>query len=153
MKIIKAVDRANELRIKSLFQRIKKIVNNKFGNIQIGLLGITFKPNTDDVRESPGIKLARDLSQTKAKIRIFDPQGMKNAKKILPKSIKFTNDEYEVVKNSSVLVIVTEWNQFKNLDLLKVKKLMKKPIILDLRNIYSKEIIKKGFQYHSIGNN
>ena len=153
LKIIKAVDKANDLRIKSLFQRIKKIVNNKFGNIQIGLLGITFKPNTDDVRESPGIKLARDLSQTKAKIRIFDPQGMKNAKKILPKSIKFTNDEYEVVKNSSLLVIVTEWNQFKNLDLLKVKKLMKKPIILDLRNIYSKEIIKKGFQYHSIGNN
>jgi UDPglucose 6-dehydrogenase len=153
LKIIKAVDRANDLRIKFLFQRIKKILKNKFNNIEIGLLGISFKPNTDDVRESPGIKLVRDLSQTKAKIKIFDPQGMKNAKKVLPKSIKFSNDEYEVAKNSNLLVIVTEWNQFKNLDLLKVKKLMKKPVILDLRNIYSKKIIKLGFQYHSIGNN
>jgi UDPglucose 6-dehydrogenase len=153
LKIVKAVDKVNELRIKSLFQRIKKIVKNKFNNIQIGLLGISFKPNTDDVRESPGIKLAKDLSRTKAKIKIYDPKGMENAKKELSKSIEFCNDEYEVVKNSSLLVIITEWNQFKNLDLSKVKKLMKKPVILDLRNIYSKEITQLGFQYYSIGNN
>ena len=153
LKIIKAVDSANELRIKSLFKRIKKITKGKFNNIEVGLLGISFKPNTDDIRQSPGIKLAKDLSKTKAKIKIYDPQGMKNAKKELPKFIKFCNNEYEVAQNSNLLVIVTEWNQFKNLDLLKVKKLMKKPVILDLRNIYSKEITKLGFQYHSIGNN
>ena len=78
---------------------------------------------------------------------------MANAKKELSKSIDFCKDEYEVVNNSSLLVIVTEWNQFKNLDLKKIKKLMKKPVILDLRNIYSKEIINNGFQYYSIGNN
>jgi len=89
LKIIKAVDRANELRIKSLFQRIKKILKNNFTNIQIGLLGISFKPNTDDVRESPGIKLAKDLSKTKAKIKISDPKGMENAKKELSKFVKF----------------------------------------------------------------
>ena len=115
LKIIKAVDKANDLRIKSLFQRIKKIVKNKFNKIEIGLLGISFKPNTDDVRESPGIKLARDLSKTKAKIKIFDPQAMENAKKELPKSIEFCKDEYEALKNTSLLIIVTEWNQFKNL--------------------------------------
>ena len=153
LTIVKAVDRANELRIKSLFQRIKKITKNKFNNIQIGLLGISFKPNTDDVRESPGLKLAKDLSRTKAKIKIYDPKGMENAKKELPKSIEFCNDEYEVAENSNLLVIVTEWNEFKSLDLLKIKKLMKKPVILDLRNIYSKEITKFGFQYYSIGNN
>jgi len=153
LKIIKAVDRANELRIKSLFQRIKKILKNNFTNIQIGLLGISFKPNTDDVRESPGIKLAKDLSKTKAKIKISDPKGMENAKKELSKSVEFCENEYDVIKDSSLLVIVTEWNQFKNLDLLKIKKLMKKPVILDLRNIYSKEITQNGFQYHSIGNN
>jgi len=153
LTIIKAVDRANESRIKSLFQRIKKITKNKFNNIQIGLLGISFKPNTDDVRESPGLKLAKDLSRTKAKIKIYDPKGMENAKKELPKSIEFCNDEYEVAENSNLLVIVTEWNQFKNLDLLKIRKLMKIPVILDLRNIYSKEITKNGFKYHSIGNN
>ena len=153
LKIVKAVDIANELRIKFLFQRIKKILKNKFNNVQIGLLGISFKPNTDDIRESPGIKLTKDLVRTKAKIKIYDPQGMENAKKELAKSIEFSSDEYEVAKNSNLLVIVTEWNQFKNLDLLKVKKLMKKPVILDLRNIYSKKIIKLGFQYHSIGNN
>mgnify|MGYP000439252625 FL=1 len=153
LTIIKAVDRANESRIKSLFQRIKKIIKNKFNNIQIGLLGISFKPNTDDVRESPGLKLAKDLSRTKAKIKIYDPKGMENAKKELPKSIEFCNDEYEVAENSNLLVIVTEWNQFKNLDLLKIRKLMKIPVILDLRNIYSKEIIKDGFKYYSIGNN
>ena len=153
LKIIKAVDKANDLRIKSLFQRIKKIVKNKFNKIEIGLLGISFKPNTDDVRESPGIKLARDLSKTKAKIKIFDPQAMENAKKELPKSIEFCKDEYEALKNTSLLIIVTEWNQFKNLDLSKIKKIMKKPVILDLRNIYSKEISKLGFKYHSIGNN
>ena len=153
LTIIKAVDRANESRIKFLFQRIKKITKNKFNNIQIGLLGISFKPNTDDVRESPGLKLAKDLSKTKAKIKIYDPKGMENAKKELPKSIEFCNDEYEVAENSNLLVIVTEWNQFKNLDLLKIRKLMKIPVILDLRNIYSKEIIKDGFKYYSIGNN
>ena len=153
LTIIKAVDRANESRIKSLFQRIKKIIKNKFNNIQIGLLGISFKPNTDDVRESPGLKLAKDLSKTKAKIKIYDPKGMENAKKELPKSIEFCNNEYEVAENSNLLVIVTEWNQFKNLDLLKIRKLMKKPVILDLRNIYSKEITQNGFKYHSIGNN
>ena len=153
LKIIKAVDKANESRIRSLFQRIKKIAKNQFNNTQIGILGISFKPNTDDVRESPGIKLAKDLSRTKAKVKIYDPRGMENAKKELPKSIQFCGDEYEVAKNSSLLVIVTEWNQFKNLDLLKIKKLMKKPVILDLRNIYSKEIIKIGFEYYSIGNN
>ena len=153
LTIIKAVDSANESRIKFLFQRIKKIIKNKFNNIQIGLLGISFKPNTDDVRESPGIKLAKDLSRTKAKIKIYDPKGMENAKKELPKSIEFCNDEYEVAENSNLLVIVTEWNEFKSLDLLKIKKLMKKAVILDLRNIYSKEITKHGFQYHSIGNN
>ena len=153
LTIIKAVDRANESRIKSLFQKIKKITKNKFNNIQIGLLGISFKPNTDDVRESPGLKLAKDLSRTKAKIKIYDPKGMENAKKELPKSIEFCNNEYEVAENSNLLVIVTEWNEFKSLDLLKIKKLMKKPVILDLRNIYSKEITKFGFQYYSIGNN
>ena len=153
LTIIKAVDRANESRIKSLFQKIKKITKNKFNNIQIGLLGISFKPNTDDVRESPGLKLAKDLSRTKAKIKIYDPKGMENAKKELPKSIEFCNNEYEVAENSNLLVIVTEWNQFKNLDLLKIRKLMKIPVILDLRNIYSKEIIKDGFKYYSIGNN
>ena len=93
------------------------------------------------------------MSQTKAKIKIFDPQGMKNAKKALPKSVEFSNDEYEVAKNSNLLVIITEWDQFKNLDLLKIKKIMKKPAILDLRNIYSKKIIQNGFEYYSIGNN
>ena len=153
LKIAKAVDRANDLRVKSLFQRVKKITKNKFNNIQICLLGISFKPNTDDVRESPGIKLAKDLGRTKAKLKIYDPQGMDNAKKELPKSVEFCNDEYQALKNTNLLIIITEWNQFKNLDLLKVKKLMKKPIILDLRNIYSKDIVKLGFQYHSIGNN
>ena len=153
LKIAKAVDRANDLRVKSLFQRVKKITKNKFNNIQICLLGISFKPNTDDVRESPGIKLAKDLVRTKAKLKIYDPQGMDNAKKELPKSVEFCNDEYQALKNTNLLIIITEWNQFKNLDLLKVKKLMKKPIILDLRNIYSKDIVKLGFQYYSIGNN
>ena len=78
---------------------------------------------------------------------------MENAKKELSKSVEFCENEYDVIKDSSLLVIVTEWNQFKNLDLLKIKKLMKKPVILDLRNIYSKEITQNGFQYHSIGNN
>tara|TARA_B100000315_G_C14557565_1_gene578916 strand:- start:25 stop:1353 length:1329 start_codon:yes stop_codon:yes gene_type:complete len=153
LKIVKAVDLANELRIKSLFKRIKEITKNKFNKIEIGLLGISFKPNTDDIRQSPAIKLAKDLSKTKAKIKIYDPKGMENAKNELPKSIKFCNDEYEVAENSNLLVVITEWNQFKNLNLSKIKKIMKKPIILDLRNIYSKEVKKLGFQYYSIGNN
>ena len=78
---------------------------------------------------------------------------MNNAKKELPKTVKFYQDKYEVAKGSSLLVIITEWSQFKNLNFLKIKKLMKKPVILDLRNIYSKKITKKGFQYYSIGNN
>ena len=154
LKIVKAVDLANENRIKSLFERTKKIIKNKFNNTQIGILGITFKPNTDDIRQSPALKLVQDLIRTKAKVKIYDPQGMENAKKELPKSTEFCDDEYSVAKDSDILLFLTEWNQFKSLNLSKIKQLLKKPIIFDLRNIYNRKEMKKyGFKYYSIGNN
>jgi len=118
---------------------------------QIGILGLSFKQNSDDIRESSSIDIIKILLREGAKIKCFDPLAMENAKKILP-DIIYCDNEYEVAEGSDCLVIVTEWNQFRNLDLLRIKKLLKTPILLDLRNLYEPENVKKlGFIYEGVG--
>jgi UDPglucose 6-dehydrogenase len=119
----------------------------------LGILGISFKPNTDDIRSAPSIDIIKALCLEGAAIRVYDPSAMKKAKEVLKlDTVTFCRGPYEVAAGSDALVLVTEWDEFKKLDFLKLKKLLKRPLIIDGRNIYEpKEVEKFGFTYISLG--
>ena len=149
-KSLKAVVSVNNRQRELMVEKIKHLVGD-LKEKQIGILGLSFKQNSDDIRESSSIDIIKILLREGAKIKCFDPLAMENAKKILP-DIIYCDNEYEVAEGSDCLVIVTEWNQFRNLDLLRIKKLLKTPILLDLRNLYEPENVKKlGFIYEGVG--
>ena len=118
----------------------------------MAVLGLTFKPNTDDMRDAPSIPLITALHDMGATVRAFDPVGMEQAKKVLPE-VNYCDDEYECAQGADALVIVTEWEQFRALDLDRLKQAMAgKPAIVDLRNVYvPEEMVQRGFIYESIG--
>ncbi len=123
------------------------IIKNKV----IGILGLAFKPNTDDMRNAPSIDIIQTLQDEGAKIKAFDPHAMENAKKIL-KDITYCEDPYTLAKSCDALVLLTEWPQFKNLDFKKIRRLMRQPIIFDGRNLYShKNLAHLGFEYYGMG--
>jgi UDPglucose 6-dehydrogenase len=121
----------------------------------LAILGLAFKPNTDDMRESPAIAICEYLAERGAKMRVYDPAAMNEAKWRLASikdSIFFAADEYDAIENADALVIVTEWNQFRNLDLCRIKKLLSGPWFFDLRNIYKPEEVQAaGLHYSGIG--
>lgn len=119
---------------------------------KIAVWGLSFKPNTDDLREAPSIVIIQELIQKGFVVTAYDPVASINAQRLLGTRITFARDPYEAVRNANALVILTEWNEFKQIDLKKVKDKMKTPLIFDGRNIYKPEIMKKlGFSYYSIG--
>ncbi len=129
----------------------KKIINNAPGK-KLAILGLSFKPNTDDVREAPSLYIIDDLLKAGFEIKVYDPAATENVKKIMADKIKYVKDPYQAIEKADALVIVTEWNEFKQIDLSKVKKLLNQPYIFDGRNIYLTETMKKlGFKYFSIG--
>ena len=147
---LKAVVSANKRQRELMVEKIKRLVGDLKGK-QIGILGLAFKQNTDDIRESSSIDIIKILLGEEAKIKCFDPLAMDNTKKILP-DIIYCENEYEVAEGSDCLVIATEWNQFRNLDLLKIKGLLKTPILIDLRNLYEPAQIKAlGLTYEGVG--
>ncbi len=148
--ILKAVMETNKLQRKNIFNKIKQILGTIEGR-QIGILGIAFKPNTDDIRDAVAIDIINFLLQKGCNVKAFDPAAMENAKKIL-KGVHFCKDIYSVAEDSECLVVLTEWNEFKEADLNKIKKLMKNPAIVDGRNIYDPKFVKKlGFKYLGVG--
>lgn len=150
-KSLKAVVSVNKRQRALMMEKIKRLVGGGLKGKQIGILGLSFKQNTDDIRESPSLDIIQLLLKEGGQIRCFDPLAMENARKILP-DITYCENEYEAAQGSDVLVIATEWNQFRNLDLLKIKKLLKTPILIDLRNLYEPEKVKKlGFIYEGVG--
>ena len=149
-KSLKAVVSANKRQRALMVEKIERLVGGLRGK-QIGILGLAFKQNTDDIRESASIDIIKILLKEGSKIKCFDPLAMDNTKKILP-DIIYCENEYEVAEGSDCLVIATEWNQFRNLDLLKIKDLLKTPILIDLRNLYEPEKAKSlGFIYKGVG--
>lgn len=133
---------------RNLLNKIYK--NSKSKNLSIW--GLTFKPDTDDIREAPSLFVIAELLKNKYKISVYDPIGMENIKKIFADKLKYFTDPYSSVKNSSALIILTEWNEFKQIDLKEVKKLMKIPLIFDGRNIYDPKTMENlGFTYFSVG--
>jgi len=147
---LKAVVSANERQRELMVEKIKRLVGGIKGK-QIAILGLAFKQNTDDIRKSSSIDIIKILLREEAKIKCFDPLAMENAKKILP-DLTYCQNEYETACDSDALVIATEWNQFRNLDLLKIKKLLKTPVFIDLRNLYEPTTLKfLGFIYEGVG--
>ncbi|MGI8467550.1 MAG: UDP-glucose dehydrogenase family protein [Pyrinomonadaceae bacterium] len=148
--VVDAVIKANDYQRQAMIPKIEKLVGD-FKDKQIGVLGLSFKPETDDMRESPATDIIKELQKRGARIRAFDPVAMDEAKHLLP-DIEYADDEYDAIKDADALVFMTEWNQFRALDMEKVKSLLKSPKIVDLRNIYEpKDMREMGFEYVGVG--
>ncbi len=151
LHIIEAVVKVNEDRKGQMADKIITSCGGSVDGKTIAVLGLTFKPNTDDMRDSPSLAIVPALQKAGATVRAFDPQGMKEAEEMLP-NVVFCGDAYETMEGADALAIVTEWNEFRLLDLERVKRLLSAPLMIDLRNIYKPdEIIKAGFDYYSVG--
>jgi UDPglucose 6-dehydrogenase len=148
--VVDAVIKANDFQRLAMLPKIEKLVGDLNGK-HIGVLGLSFKPETDDMRESPATDIIKEMQKRGATVKAFDPVAMEEAKHSLP-DIEYATDEYDAIKDADALVIITEWNQFRALDMNKVKSLLKAPKIADLRNIYEPKDMKElGFEYVGVG--
>jgi UDPglucose 6-dehydrogenase len=153
MTMVEDVLDINESRKRGMADRIVAACGGTVAGKTLAVLGLTFKPNTDDMRDSPSLSILPPLIEGGATIRAFDPEGMAEAKKLLP-DLDYCGDAYQALEGADALVLVTEWNEFRALDLARVKNLLRSPIIIDLRNVYQPdEMAAAGFIYHSIGRN
>jgi len=149
-EIVRSVMKVNEKQKERMVAKVKDALGNLKGKT-IAILGLSFKPNTDDMREAPSLKIISSLQREGAKIRAYDPKAMEVARKIF-KKIEYGKDPYDVAKGSDALLIITEWNQFRNLDLKRLQKMMKSPVFLDFRNIYEPAKMREmGFKYFGVG--
>jgi UDPglucose 6-dehydrogenase len=151
LRIIETVISVNDARKLGMARKVSQVFDGKVHGKTVAVLGLTFKPNTDDIREAPALSIIAALQDRGAIVRAYDPQGMHEAAKLLDQ-VTYCEDAYECAKGADALLIVTEWEQFRALDLPRLKELMKAPVIIDLRNIYRHdEVAHAGFAYHSIG--
>lgn len=149
-RIVDAVIEANDRQREAMIPKIERLVGDLNGK-SIGVLGLSFKPETDDMRESPAIDIIKEMSARGAKVKAFDPVAMDEARHCLP-DIEYAADEYEAISGADALVIITEWNQFRALDMEKVKQLLNAPKIADLRNVYEPADMREmGFEYVGVG--
>ncbi|HYM72634.1 MAG TPA: UDP-glucose/GDP-mannose dehydrogenase family protein [Stellaceae bacterium] len=151
LSIIEAVLRVNDDRKAGMAKRIIAACGGSVAGKTIAALGLTFKPNTDDMRDSPSLAFLPILREAGATIRAFDPEGMEEARKLMP-DLDYCSDAYQAIDGADALVLVTEWNEFRALDLERVKSLLRAPVVIDLRNIYQpQDMVDAGLRYHSIG--
>ncbi|NUU95814.1 UDP-glucose 6-dehydrogenase [Marinitoga sp. 1135] len=150
MSLVKEVINANEKQKERMVEKLEKYMDLK--DKKIGILGLAFKAETDDMRESPAITIINKLIEKGAKVIAHDPKAIENAKKIFGDKIEYVDNEYKAMNNADALMIITEWNIYRNLDLEMIKKLMKGNIILDTRNVLDRKKIKEmGFVYEGVG--
>jgi UDPglucose 6-dehydrogenase len=150
-KIVEAVASANEARKTAMAEKIVKALGGSAKGKKVAVLGLTFKPNTDDMREAPSLVIIPALTEAGAKVSAHDPQGMEEAANLLP-GIEMSKSPYDAAKGADALVIVTEWDAYRALDLSRLKQELKSPLVVDLRNIYNPDEMRaKGFRYISIG--
>jgi UDPglucose 6-dehydrogenase len=151
INIVETVISVNDARKQALAKRVVEACGGSVEGKTIAVLGLTFKPNTDDMREAPSLALVPALQQAGAVVRAHDPQGMKHAQSMLP-GARFCETAYEAIDGADALVIVTEWDAYRALDLGRVKQSLKSPVVIDFRNIYRpEEMAAKGFRYTSVG--
>jgi UDPglucose 6-dehydrogenase len=151
LTMVERVLEINDARKRGMAERIAAACGGDVAGKTIAVLGLTFKPNTDDMRESPSLSILPLLTEAGATIRAFDPEGVTEAKKLMPE-VEYCSDAYQAIEGADALVLLTEWNEFRALDLVRVKSLLRQPIMVDLRNVYHpQEMTDAGFIYHSIG--
>jgi UDPglucose 6-dehydrogenase len=149
-RIVEATIEVNRLQRERMMDKVRGMVGDVKGK-DIGVLGLAFKPNTDDIRESPAMDIVMMLKKEGARVKAYDPAGMENARRAL-KDIAFAGDPYEAADGSDALLVLTEWNQFRKLDMARIKGLLKTPIVIDLRNIYEPSSMRAmGFSYTGVG--
>ncbi len=151
LRIVEAVVAVNDARKRAMARKVSNVLGGDLRGKTVAVLGLTFKPNTDDMREAPSIPLITALQDMGAKVRAYDPEGMEQAKGAVD-HVTFCNDAYACAEGASALVIVTEWEQFRALDFDRLKAVMERPVMVDLRNIYRPdEVERHGFVYESVG--
>jgi UDPglucose 6-dehydrogenase len=151
IELIEATVRVNSARKQKMAQKIIDALGGSVASKTIAILGLTFKPNTDDMRDAPALDIVPTLQAEGARVRAYDPEGMHEAKHLL-KDVQFATGPYDCVQNADAVVIVTEWDQFRALDLERIKDALKTPTLIDLRNIYRPDEMRaKGFTYVSVG--
>lgn len=149
-KVLDAVIQVNDEQKKRMISKIVEKTGTVKGKT-VGILGLSFKPNTDDVRESSSLVIIQGLLELGAKVKAFDPAAMDQTRAVLP-GVEYGKDAYDVARGADVLVLATEWNQFRRLDLQRVKELLKSPIFIDLRNVYEPDQMRRlGFDYCGVG--
>jgi UDPglucose 6-dehydrogenase len=151
LRVIEAVVTVNDARKRAMARKVAQALGGDVRGKTVAVLGLTFKPNTDDMRESPSIPLITALQDMGAKVRAYDPAGMEQAKTMVG-NVAFCQDAYDCAKGASALVIVTEWEQFRALDFVRLRSVMEMTVLVDLRNIYrADDVARAGFAYESIG--
>ena len=150
-KVLKAVESVNESQKRLLVRKMEQ----HFGSLKrrtIGVWGLAFKPKTDDMREAPAIPIVKTLIEKGAKVQVYDPEAMDVARGIFGSKVTYARDSYDALRGADALAIVTEWQEFREPDFDRMRKLMKSPVIFDGRNIYQPQQMKQhGFTYNSIG--
>jgi UDPglucose 6-dehydrogenase len=152
VKLIETTVTVNDARKKAMAEKVAAVLGaDDLTGKTVGVLGVTFKPNTDDMRDAPSLDILPALLAKGAKVQAFDPEGAKEAAHMMP-GVSFVAGPYEAAQDADVLVIITEWDQFRALDLDRLKSLLKAPVVVDLRNVYKPvEMVRAGFTYASIG--
>jgi UDPglucose 6-dehydrogenase len=151
LRIVESVVAVNDARKRAMARKVSAALNGDVRGKTIAVLGLTFKPNTDDMRDAPSIPLITALQDMGAKVRVYDPVGMEQAKGSLT-DVVYAENAYDCAQGASALVIVTEWEQFRALDFKRLKQIMERPVLVDLRNVYrADDIARHGFAYESVG--
>jgi UDPglucose 6-dehydrogenase len=156
-QLLEAVMTINTDARRSIVAKVRNLIGNNGGHLNrlegkvVSVLGLAFKANTDDIRESQPIDIIRMLQADGAKVQAYDPVAMKNAAQMLP-NVKLCEDTYECVTGADAVILATEWNEFKNIDLDRLKRLMRTPVVVDGRNLYdAAAMTEKGFTYRGVG--
>jgi len=151
MRIVETVVAVNDARKRKMAQRIRVACGGSVAGKTLAVLGLTFKPNTDDMREAPSLVILPALQHDGATIRVFDPEGMDEARELMPE-LTYCKDAYEAMTGADALVILTEWNEFRSLNLKRMRECLRQPVVVDLRNVYGPgDMSAAGFIYHGIG--
>ncbi len=152
VRLVEATVEVNAAQKARMVKKIREAIGGSETGKTIAFLGLTFKPETDDMREAPSITIIPALMEKGARIKAHDPQGMEEAKRYLPDGIEYVKNAYEACKDADAAVLMTEWNQYRSLDLERIKRLLKQPVFIDLRNVYDPETMKRlGFRYTGVG--
>lgn len=151
-KLLRAVDEINKQAAEHFIQKIQAHFSNNLNGKKIAVLGLSFKPNTDDMRDAPSVHIIKSLRESGAQIVAYDPVAIENAKRVLPEEVLYATSSYEAADNADAVVVVTEWNEFRQLDLSKLAKKCKSAVLFDGRNVYDPTRVKQhGFVYYGVG--